>query len=92
MNHYQKKSPFIRASAGWLWILVFCTPVMGNDAGESGQAVDKAAIGTAPNEEQTHAEPQDIIDRMLSPLDNAVSDINRDLNKGDAGASPEPNE
>ena len=65
---------------------------MGNDTGESGQAADKATTGTAPNEEQTDAEPQDIFDRMLSPLDNAVSDINRDLNKGDACTSPEPNE
>jgi hypothetical protein len=29
---------------------------------------------------------------MFSPLDNAVTDINRDLNKGDADASAEPKE
>ena len=36
-------------------------------------------------EEQSEAKHEDILDRVFSPLDKAVSDVNRDLNKG---ASP----
>ncbi len=33
-----------------------------------------------------------MLDRVFSPLDNAVSDNNRDLNKGDGSAASESSE
>ena len=37
-------------------------------------------------DEQTDSDNENIIDRVFSPLDNAVTDINRDLNQEDGGS------
>jgi hypothetical protein len=86
--HQYSKSIITLLLPGWLWLLVSCTPATGIEPGGNTESDDTAATGDEP----TDAKPTDIIDRMFSPLDNAVSDINRDLNKGDADTPPEPNE
>ncbi len=35
-------------------------------------------------EQQSEAKHEDLLDRVFSPLDKAVSDVNRDLNKGES--------
>jgi len=92
MNHRDLKSIVVLASVGLLWLLVSCTPGTSIESGDNTQPADASASAATPGEEQTDAKPDDIIDRVLSPLDNAVSDINRDLNKGDADTPSEPNE
>jgi len=71
--------------AGCLCLLVACTPAAVDDSGGNPEPAAGAASDTVTPGEQAGAQPQDIIDRMFSPLDKAVSDINRDLNKGEAG-------
>ncbi|MGD8311138.1 MAG: hypothetical protein PVJ66_00965 [Gammaproteobacteria bacterium] len=78
------KSFAVRASVTWLWLLVSCTPGTNVEPGENTQSADASASGAGPAGDQSEAKPTDIVDRMLSPLDDAVDDINRDLNKGDA--------
>ncbi len=87
MSHRHLKSIPAYAAIGWLWLLVSCTPLTNAESGGNAQPADAAAATPASGEEQAGAKPTDIIDRMFSPLDNAVDDINRDLNKGDAGTS-----
>jgi thiosulfate dehydrogenase len=36
---------------------------------------------------RTDVKHEDVLDRVFAPLDNAVSDINRDMNKGDTGST-----
>jgi|GEM_PF-2629265 len=92
MTHRDVKSIAARACVGWLWLLVACTPGTRTEPADHTQAVDAPAAAAAPAEEQTDAKPDDIVDRILSPLDDAVSDINRDLNKGDADNASGPDE
>lgn len=49
----------------------------------------KAAVDVKYADEQTDSENENIIDRVFSPLDNAVFDINRDLNEEGGGAASE---
>ena len=68
----------------YVCLLVLCVPVIASesDAGteptniEGGQGV-------------SNGQHEDILDRDFSPLDNAVSDINRDLNQGDGNTPPD---
>ena len=48
-----------------------------------------ATMETQNDEGKADTQHEDIIDRAFSPLDRAVSDINRDLNKGGDGTVPE---
>lgn len=92
MRQRDRRSLFALTSAGWLYLLVACTAApVDEPAGDAGQ-VDESASGSAPGAEQAETGHQDVIDRMFSPLDDAVSDINRDLNKGDADAPSGPND
>ena len=84
MNHRKAKTITAWASAGWLWLLVACTPGTSIEPGDNPQPADAPATSAAPVEEQTDAKPDDIVDRIFEPLDDAVSDINRDINKNDA--------
>jgi len=57
--------------------------------GETDQttgAVEKTAVDVEQADQQPHSENKNIIDRVFSPLDNAVTDINRDLNEEDDGS------
>ena len=92
MKTQYRKLIFSWGSVSLLCLLVPCTPATGVESGSDMETVDKSATAATPDEEQGSGKPQDIIDRMFSPLDNAVSDINRDLNKDDAEAPSTPNE
>jgi len=62
---------------------------MGVAEGETDQttgAVEKTAVDEEQADQQTQSENENIIDRVFSPLDNAVTDINRDLNEEDDGS------
>jgi hypothetical protein len=92
MKPRYKRSIFAWTSAGWLCLLVACTTATLDGPTGNAEPAGKAASAASPAEEQADATPLDIIDRVFSPLDNAVSDINRDLNKGDTDAPFEPKE
>jgi len=92
MKERYQKLVFAWTSAGWLGLLVACTPTTIDESTGNMEPADTSSAATAPPGEQVDAQPTDIIDRFFSPLDNAVTDINRDLNKGDADSSAESNE
>ncbi len=92
MKERHKRSDLAWASAGWLCLLVACTPATVDESAGNAEPVDTSSTASATSGEQADAQPTDIIDRMFSPLDNAAADINHDLNKGDADSPPEPNE
>ena len=52
----------------------------------TARPMEKAAVDVKQAGEQTDSENENIIDRVFSPLDNAVTDINRDLNEEDDGS------
>ena len=74
-------------------IPVACLSLL-NDSVNAGMSVaegetdqpEKTAVGVEHADQQSHRENKNIIDRVFSPLDNAVSDINRDLNEEDDGS------
>jgi hypothetical protein len=78
-----------------LWGCCLCAMCAVASAGEHGG--DERQTGQSTGQESS-AEPQgesgpgDVVDRIFSPLDKAVSDINRDLNKGEATPGPVPDE
>jgi hypothetical protein len=53
------------------------------------RSLEKTTADVEHADEQTPGENENIIDRVFSPLDKAVSDINRDLNAGNGGAADE---
>jgi hypothetical protein len=75
----------------YLCLPVLCTPLAASEPDGNMESADTAASDDAGKQE---ADPkqEDILDRVFSPLDNAVSDINRDLNKGDDTAAPDSSE
>ena len=75
----------------YVCLLVFCASAAAGESGVDKQSSDKAATGTADEAKKTGQE-EDILDRVFSPLDKAVSDINRDLNEGDGGTTAEARE
>jgi hypothetical protein len=93
MKTRQTKLFLVLAWSSSLWMLTACTPATSEDASGGAEPPEAATTTeTATGEPPAEARPTDIIDRFFSPLDNAVDDINRDLNKGDADASTESNE
>jgi len=82
--------------------LLFCAQVTAGEAsGKSGPAdstasaeVDADSVADiGPDDAETplvvppaKGQKEDIIDRVFSPLDDAVTDINRDINKKDDGS------
>jgi hypothetical protein len=93
MKQRHKRSVILWTTAGLLCLLVAsCTTATVDESNGSAESANTPASDSAPPEDQVDAKPTDIIDRIFSPLDNAVSDINQDLNKGDADVPSEPNE
>lgn len=78
-------------SAIYVCLPVLFASVAASQSGVSDQSRDKAATGTTYEPEQADQQ-EDIFDRVFSPLDNAVSDINRDLNEGDGSTAPQASE
>lgn len=92
MNHHYRSLILVLAGSGLLWMLVACTPATSGDPDVSDAPPDAgttaAASTSTPEKDQDDTQPTNIIERFWSPFDNAVDDINRDLNKGD----PDPPE
>ncbi|MGD2138528.1 MAG: hypothetical protein PVF08_09745 [Gammaproteobacteria bacterium] len=93
MNSRLIKSLPALAFSGTLLLLAACTPAASVDPDVSDQPpdADTTAAATATGKGDG-AQSTNIINRFWSPFDNAVDDINRDLNKGDADAPPESDE
>ena len=86
-----------KASAVYFCLLILCTPVTGSASDRDAEPADKAATATKHTIEKADVTvrwiderigDEDILDRAFSPLDKAVSDINRDINKGDNSEAP----
>ena len=94
MNYRLIKSIPVLAFSGSLLFLAACTPAtrMDPDVSDQPPDADTTAAATATGKEQDDAQSTNIINRFWSPFDNAVDDINRDLNKGDSDAPPESDE
>ena len=86
----QRHKLFACSSTGWLCLLFACATATAEQPAGNAEPADNTASTALPAEEQEDAQPQDIIDRLFAPLDNAVSDINRDLNKNNTDAASEP--
>jgi len=76
----------------YVCLLVLCAPVAAGESDTEPQSTERAATDTAGNGQKAEEKQEDMLDRVFSPLDNAVSDINRDLNQGDDSAAPESSE
>jgi len=87
MKQCHRRAVLAWTVTGWFCLLVACTPMAVDETTGNTEPATATAGDTATSGEQADAKPQDIIDRMFSPLDEAVTDINRDLNKGDAGSA-----
>jgi hypothetical protein len=92
MKRQYRTSFFALACSAWFCLLVACTSTASVDSPQSAAPPDEVAGGDAPGGGQTEAQPTDIIDRVFSPLDDAVDTINRDLNKNDTDTAATPNE
>ena len=79
-------------SAVYICLLVLCAPVAASESDTGARSSERAAPDTAGNGQKADEKQEDMLDRVFSPLDNAVSDINRDLNKGDGSVAPESSE
>jgi hypothetical protein len=92
MKERRKKRLFARTSNICFSLLIICTPVAGSES-TNGEAepVDSSAADAQRDGEKTDVKHEDILDRVFSPLDRTVSDINRDINKDDDNADPESN-
>jgi hypothetical protein len=75
-----------------LCLLFLCAPVAASESDAGAEAADDVVTDSADQQEKASAEHEDILDRAFSPLDEAVSDINRHLNEGDGSAAPESHE
>jgi len=65
-----------------------------NEPSETGASQPQKNTGTGASTGTAVTKPQheDVLDRAFSPLDKAVSDINRDINEGDDEKAPETNQ
>lgn len=87
-----KKLLFDRVSSICFCLLVFCTPAAASESNGEPEPVNATVTDTQGDAEKTDVKHEDILDRAFSPLDRAVSDINRDLNKGEDSADTESSE
>jgi hypothetical protein len=67
-------------------LLAAAAATAGEESNGKSEAADNSTNDSRPGKEHSGAEHEDVLDRLFSPLDNAVSDINRDLNKGDSSS------
>ena len=94
MNHRHRKLLSAGTSAVFLSLLILFTAVAagespGRESQGEAQPSDKTAADGKGDPEKTDVKHEDILDRAFLPLDRAVSDINRDINKEDDSAAPE---
>ena len=77
--------PAVLVAAG-LVVLAGCTGMNGRDSTAQAAPVPPPPGETADTSENTPQgttkNPEDLPDRLFAPLDDAVNDINRDINRG----------
>jgi len=92
----QQHKPSITAGAVAILLCLpgFSTPAAAGQAGNDAPPPSAGGTSGAATQDagQGEGQPEDVVDRFFAPLDNAVSDINRDLNQGDAGTSSGPDD
>ena len=66
----------------FLCLLVLCTPLAASEPDANTESAATTASDDAGNQ-ASDPKHEDILDRMFAPLDDAVADINRDINEGD---------
>ena len=87
MKIRHKRLMFARAFIVCICLPVFCPPVASSESSWEPEPADKNDTDTRRDKEKVDVQHEDILDRAFAPLDNAVSDINRDLNKGSDSAA-----
>lgn len=92
IQHRRREVMCAGISAVCLCLLVLCAPVAARESDAGADSADTATTDAAGKQEKADPKQEDILDRVFSPLDNAVSDINRDLNEGDGSGDPESSE
>jgi len=83
---------FTRTSVICFGLLVFCVPVAAIESDQEAEPAGQVSTDTGPPGEKSDVKGEDILDRVFSPLDNAVSDINRDINESGDKAAPDSSE
>jgi hypothetical protein len=81
MNKYLYRVVPAVVSVLWLCLPLSRTALAGSGSEREVKPVD-AGSGES-GQQNTGAEHEDILDRVFAPLDKAVDDVNRDLNKGE---------
>ena len=76
----------------YLSLLFLCAPLAASESDAGAGAADEVVAEPTGDGDKSSAKHEDILDRAFSPLDEAVSDINRHLNEGDDAAAPESSE
>lgn len=89
MKRSGHKSMLTRISGVCLCLLL-CSSVAASESGNQPQPEEKTATDTQGDQAGTEQQHEDIVDRAFSPLDKAVSDINRDINEEDEKQAAEP--
>ena len=89
MEERRKKRLFGRTSDICFCLLIICTPVASGESYGEAEPVDSSAADAQRDGEKTDVKHEDILDRVFSPLDRTVSDINRDINKDEDNADPD---
>lgn len=79
----------LQSVAIYICLTVLYLPVASGDSNGKAEPADKPATATRQPAENTDVKHEDILDRIFSPLDQGVSDINRDINAEDKGAEPD---
>lgn len=79
MKNSSSKSTLTGLSGVCLCLL--CGGVLAGEPGGDSQSEQNTATDTRTDTTATNPGREDILDRAFSPLDRAVSDINRDMNK-----------
>ena len=84
------KTMLTRISGVCLCLLICSCSAPASAPGNESQPEEKTATGTEGDKASTEGQHEDILDRAFSPLDKAVSDINRDINEEDEKEAPQP--
>jgi len=92
MNIRHKSLMFASAVSVCICLPVFYSPVASSESSGGAEPAGQDDASTRGDQENVDVQHENIIDRALAPLDNAISDINRDLNKGSDSAASGPSE
>ena len=84
--HVARKLTEMLGRTGYALILVCGAVAAAEDAASPEPPVTDAPAASADAQRPQHEGDEDILDRVFAPLDDAVDDINRNLNEKQGGA------